>query len=367
MKTTHTVLNAECLTWLRMQPTDSVDLVVTSPPYEDARHLSSREKRLLDIGRKHGIDTGFVKGEFRLSGQAWVDWIVPIVVECCRVSRGLVCFVVEGRTKNFNYSCTPLLLSAAIASGYSRSYVRSIQGKAMQDHHLYPFSIYQRKPIIYRRVGIPGSGGPDFLRNDYEFVLCFSRGRKLMWSDNTAMGSPPKYSRGGNFSHHTQNGRLKNGKEYPQLAIANPGNIIECHGGGGHLGSKYAHDNEAPFPLKLADFLIRTFCPPADPIIEKHWKDVRKKAFGTNVNLHQGTVLDPFAGSGTVAHASALSGRNSISIDLRRSQFNLMKRRLRNECKAVTARKSYRSPSKETFTVSHPFPPEKKLARKKRS
>jgi hypothetical protein len=29
-----------------------------------------------------------------------------------------------------------------------------------------------RKPPIFQRVGIPGSGGPDWLRNDYEFVVC---------------------------------------------------------------------------------------------------------------------------------------------------------------------------------------------------
>ena len=47
-----------------------------------------------------------------------------------------------------------------------------------------------RKPPIYRRVGIPGSGGSrdqhaasgggaDWWRNDYEFCICWTRGGKL--------------------------------------------------------------------------------------------------------------------------------------------------------------------------------------------
>jgi DNA modification methylase len=261
-------------------PSDSVDLVFCSPPYEAAR--------------TYGID-------FKLQGQGWVDWAVERYLECVRVSRGLVCWVVEGRTKNFRWSATPALLMA----------------------DLHRAGVKLRKPPIYTRVGIPGSGGPDFLRNDYESIVCSSKG-KLLWSDNTAMGHPPKFPVGGAMSNRTEDGRRRNAETcitkvktrrkadgirhrdgvYKMPTIANPGNIVQCHGGGGHLGSKLAHENEAPFPEKLAEFFVRSFCPPG------------------------GIVLDCFCGSGTTLAVAVRNERDAIGIDVRESQVELSRRRL---------------------------------------
>jgi 2-polyprenyl-3-methyl-5-hydroxy-6-metoxy-1,4-benzoquinol methylase len=85
---------------------------------------------------------------------------------------------------------------------------------------------------------------------------------------------------------------------------ANPGNVIKCLVGGGVMGSKLVHDNEAPFPEKLAEFFIRSFCPPG------------------------GTVLDPFCGSGTTLKVALANGRSAIGIDIRKSQIELTKRRI---------------------------------------
>lgn len=273
-----------------------MDLVFTSPPYEKAR--------------SYGIG-------FSLEGQDWVDWCVAWWRECSRVSRGLVAAVVEGRTKQFRWSATPALLMA----------------------DLHRAGIRLRKPPIYQRVGIPGSGGPDWLRNDWEFVVCSSKGR-LPWSENTAMGHPPKWAPGGAMSHRLsdgtrrnqwggsaggksqrsrkQDGRLDGGKRPSHLTLtkqeapdgyqppvkANPGNIVSCKVGGGLMGSKLAHANEAPFPEALAEFFIRSFCPPG------------------------GLVVDPFCGSGTTLKVALQHGRREIGIDVRESQVELTRRRV---------------------------------------
>lgn len=70
------------------------------------------------------------------------------------------------------------------------------------------------------------------------------------------------------------------------------------------MGSDLAHKNEAPFPEQLAEFFIKSFCPPG------------------------GTVLDLFSGSGTTAAVAAKLGRNSISVDIRESQRFLWEDRL---------------------------------------
>jgi hypothetical protein len=149
---TPTILQADCLDFLRNLPDGCVDLVFCSPPYEAAR--------------TYGID-------FKLKGQDWVDWAVERFLECHRVSRGLTAWVVEGQTRKFRWSATPALLMA----------------------DLHRAGVKLRKPPAYKRVGIPGSGGPDWLRNDYEFIVCASHG-KLPWSDNTAMGHPAEVGAG---------------------------------------------------------------------------------------------------------------------------------------------------------------------------
>jgi DNA modification methylase len=85
--------------------------------------------------------------------------------------------------------------------------------------------------------------------------------------------------------------------------LANPGNLIKIKVGGGQMGHKLAHENEAPFPQALAEWFIRSWCPPG------------------------GTVLDPFSGSGTTVAAAMALGRRGVGTDIRLSQCELGRRR----------------------------------------
>lgn len=345
----NTLHAGDCLDLLKSIPDNSVDLVLCSPPYEDAR--------------TYGID-------FKLRGQDWVEWAFARYIECVRVSRGLVAWVVEGKTKQFRYTATPVLLMA----------------------DLHRAGVHFRHPHAFHRVGIPGSGGPDGWRNDFEFILVGSKGGKLPWSDNTATGHPPLWAPGGAMSNRTADGRRKNARDksetvaarrdsygftahngepsqtqrmngakrkkwgdggslpetkngdavrriitkprdgmhsqestsYGEPVLANPGNcpqqtytasevvalLAEASDfrhykvGGGVMGSRLCHENEAPYPEQLAEDYIRSFCPPG------------------------GIVLDPFIGSGTTAAAAIKHGRQYIGFDVRESQIDLTRRRL---------------------------------------
>lgn len=95
------------------------------------------------------------------------------------------------------------------------------------------------------------------------------------------------------------------GKKYKPPALANPGNVIDCGAvGGGNMGARIAHENEAPCPEQLVRPLVLTFSPPG------------------------GLVLDPFAGSGTTLAVAVASGRRALGCDLRQSQVDLATRRL---------------------------------------
>lgn len=253
--------SGDCLDLMRAMPSGSVDLAMFSPPYEKRRKYGSLD--------------------FKLKGQDWVDWCAARFIEAHRISRGLVACVVEGTTSKFRYSATPALLMA----------------------DLHRAGVMLRKPPIFRRAGIFGDGGKDWLKNNWEFIVCASHG-KLPWSDNTACGHPPKFPPGGPPSHRKQDGSRVARKEYKPPKLANPGNIIEGSVGGGHMGHELAHANEAPYPVWLVEFFIRSFCPPG------------------------GIVLDPFIGSGTTAHAAMIHGRKFVGFDLREDQIEISKRRV---------------------------------------
>ncbi len=265
----------DCLEWMKGQPADRFDLVFGSPPYE--------------AQRTYGIG-------FTLQGQAWVDWMVSIVLESLWICRGLVVFVVEGRTKNFRWSATPVLLMA----------------------DLHRIGVCLRKPPVFCRQGIPGSGGPDFWRNDYEFILCCTRKRgRLPYARPLEIAQPCKYRTGGAFSYRTKDGQRINEQKHNAGSAAdrqnqrrrgrpektNPGNLIRGSVGGGHMGDDIAHLNEAPFPEWLVELFVRCFAPP------------------------NGWVLDPFSGSGTTAAVCQRWGRNCVGVDIRKSQIQLAKKR----------------------------------------
>lgn len=282
----------DCLDWTRSQPDNALDLVIGSPPYEDARLYGDLK--------------------FKLKGQAWVDWAVERFIDQYRVCKGLVCWVVEGKTRNFRWSASPALLMA----------------------DLHRAGIKLRKPPIFHKVGIPGSGGPDWWRNDYEFVICASKGR-LPWSNNTATGHVPKYGPGGAMSYRRKDGDRRNQwggrlrgiaakdvngelvvtprpshisttelKVYNPPKLANPGNVLKCAVGGSKMGSKLAHKNEAPFPETLIHPFVVSFCPPG------------------------GLVYDPFSGSGTTAAVCAKNNRRFVGTEIRADQVALTQQRV---------------------------------------
>ena len=301
---------ADAEAFLAMLPDDSIDLLFTSPPYLEARTYG------IDAGRKL---------------EDWVAWMVRIVRLASPKVRGLIAINCEGQTRDYRYLPAPYLL--------------------MADLHRLGFNL--RRPAFFHRVGIPGSGGPDWLRADVEPIICITRPGKLPWSDNTACGHTPKWGPGGEMSNRVSDGTRTNqwgktgsmtgttttrNKEKPSIgkprpshhlstrhgrnmcngvpgstkgqcasqpAIANPGNLISLNVGGAMMGHACAHANEAPFPLGLPAFFVKSFCRP------------------------NGIVLDPFCGSGTTLDAAIQNNRKAVGCDVRKSQVTLTQKRLR--------------------------------------
>lgn len=303
-------IQGDCLEVLATLPAGCADLVFGSPPYEQAR-----------LYLEDGSDLGIARDT-----EQWTAWMVDVFRASLRVCKGLVAFVVAGQTRGYRWSAGPALLMA----------------------DLHRAGIHLRTPPIFHRVGIPGSGGPDWLRNDCEFIVCATNGGKLPWSDNTIMGEAPKWEPGGDMSYRNADGDRKNavpgvekkngdlsrktvyrdgpptmeerknvgahrarrqrGYTYVPPERSNPGNVIKCLVGGGVMGENpILHENEAPFPESLAEFFIRSFCPEG------------------------GLCIDPFSGSGTTVAVATRHLRRGLGIDLRASQVEIGRQRLASE------------------------------------
>lgn len=256
-------------------PDQSVDLVIGSPPYLDARTYG--------IGATRGLDE-------------WVSWMLGVTREALRVTRGLVIWVCAGVTRKRCYKPGPeALLVDGVRAG-----------------------LVAWRPCYWYRVGIPGSGGEQWYRADVEYCIAFARDRKAIpYAKPTANGHPPKCPPGGKMSHRVQSGKrvgkshtnrnqnkCMRTQQYHPPDLVNPGNLLRVKVGGGLMGHDLAHENEAPYPIGVPEFFIRSHCPDG------------------------GVVLDPFGGSGTTAQAAWNLHRRYVVSDIRHCQCVLAMRRL---------------------------------------
>jgi hypothetical protein len=282
------------------------DLVVGSPPYIDAR-----------LYLEDGEDLGIAR-----DCRAWVEWMLLVTTEALRVSKGLVLWVVAGKTEDWCYQPGP---EGLLWRWWERG----------GECHCF-------RPCYWHRVGIPGSGTGQWFRADVEYVLAFKRPGRLPYANPIANGHAPKWAPGGEMSHRGKNGTRKNAfgvrtdvpvgtrqhglkdeaetyrahtkrfhqpdgtmeeQSYTPPVLANPGNLIHTTVGGNQLGSSLSHDNEAPYPEDVPAFFINSHVPPG------------------------GLVLDPFSGSGSTIAAALSLGRRGVGCDLRQSQCVLGRKR----------------------------------------
>lgn len=347
---------ADNLPWLQELPDGCCSLTITSPPYESAR--------------TYGIG-------YKLTGQAWVDWMIPRVVEMCRVTNGLVCVNMAGQVRQHRYSPVVEWLVADLTRRHGLAC-----GPA---------------PYVYFRFGIPGSGGKRYHRRDHEPIYCFCRPEvlPLAWSDNVACGHPPKWAPSGEMSNrlaggarvnqwggrrasgrgtHASGNRQPPGRpshdyakpegapglfgeveEAPRLvsprpregqhsqestlyeppAIANPGNVVR---------EKY----DAEAVRQLLDDLISRRVEPGDVIrclaggghmgdsrlaheSEAPFPETLVEFFARSYCPPGGAVLDPFCGSGASGAVAVRLGRRFLGCDIRLSQCAVARLRIARE------------------------------------
>lgn len=254
---------ADSLEWMKTQPDKRFALTIGSPPYPKK------------FRRYHG--GAFSKN---LGSREWVDWMVNFTIEAVRITSNVVIWVANGCVNDGVYepACEGLMW------------------------HMYQLGYATERPVVWHKNAPPNRR--DWFGNDWEYCLAFrpkDSTRAFNWQ---AIATPPKFKSGGRFSQRDASGNRKVGSEYPQGQLARPRDVLRVTVGGGHLGSKLAHENEAPYPEKIVEPFVLSCASEGE------------------------LVLDPFLGSGTTAAVARRFGREFVGVDCRQSQIELTQRRL---------------------------------------
>lgn len=248
------IFKGDCLDILSEIESDSVDLIVTSPPYADQRKST------------YG---GIKPNEY-------VEWFLPIAKEMFRILKPTGSFVLNIKEK--------------VVSGERHTYVLELIIALREQGWL-----WTEEYIWHKKNSFPGKW-PNRFRDSWERCLHFNKNKQFaMYQDEVRvpMGDWKK-SRLKNLSETDRvrdeskvgSGFGKKIENWADRDLALPTNVL-------HMATECSNKNHsAAFPEALPLWFIKLFTKPGD------------------------VVLDPFSGSGTTVKVAQESGRTGIGIEL---------------------------------------------------
>ena len=261
-----TLLLGDCRTTLRQLDADSVDLIITSPPYANQRANTY----------------GGVKPD------AYVAWFFPIADELRRVLKPTGTFILN-------------IKEPAVGGERHTHVIELILAMRSQGW------LWTEEFVWHKKNCYPGKW-PNRFRDAWERLLQFNKQRQFKmnqeavmvpigdWYDNRMRNlsdvdrTRDESKVGSGFGKKVENW-LGRAKVYPTNVLHG---ATEC-------GNR---NHSAVFPIWLPAWFIDLFTDPGD------------------------TVLDPFIGSGTTALAALSKGRNIIGIEIHEPYYQALKQRL---------------------------------------
>lgn len=247
-------------------PADSVDLIVTSPPYADQRKTT------------YG----------GVSPDEYVKWFLPISAELLRVLKPTGTFILN--------------IKERVKDGERHTYVLELILEMRKQGWL-----WTEEFIWHKKNSYPGKWSNRF-RDSWERLLQFNKNRKFKMLQEEVMIPTGDWAKARlkNLSETDKtrdtskvgSGFGKNISNWLNRDKAYPTNVL-------HLATECNNKNHsAAFPESLPEWFIKLFTEAGD------------------------TVLDPFAGSGTTLFVAQRLQRNSIGIELVPEYFETIENRL---------------------------------------
>ena len=260
------VFEGDAAELLRALPAESVNLVITSPPYADQRRAT--------YGGVHPDD--------------YVDWFMPFADGIQRVLRPDGTFILNIKEK--------------AVRGERHTYVLELILAMRRAGWLWTEEFIWHKKNCY-----PGKW-PNRFRDSWERLLQFNRQRKFQMYQEAVMVPVGDWAEGRlrklsdtdrvRDESRVQSGFGKNISNWVGRKLAYPTNVL-------HMATECANrSHSAAFPETLPDWFIRLFTEPGD------------------------LVLDPFAGSGSTLAAAHKLERRAIGLELNPEYCALMRERL---------------------------------------
>jgi site-specific DNA-methyltransferase (adenine-specific) len=247
-------------------PDNSVDLIITSPPYADQRKNTYG-----------GINP-----------DKYVEWFLPISEELLRVLSPSGTFILNIKEK--------------VVEGERSTYVMELILEMRKQGWL-----WTEEFIWHKKNCFPGKW-PNRFRDAWERLLQFNKNKKFnMYQDEVMvpMGDWAK-SRLKNLSETDKrrdnskvgSGFGKNISNWVEREKAYPSNVL-------HLATECSNKNHsAAFPEELPEWFIKLFSKEGD------------------------TILDPFMGSGTTNLTASRMKRNSIGIEILPEYYEMVKKQI---------------------------------------
>jgi DNA modification methylase len=244
----------DCKDELKRLPSNSIDLIFTSPPYADSRQTTY----------------GGIKPD------EYVEWFLPISQELLRVLKPTGTFVLNIKEK--------------VVNGERHTYVIELILALRKQGWL-----WTEEFIWHKKNSYPGKW-PNRFRDSWERLLQFNKTRKFNMYQETVMVPMGDWAekRLKNLSNTDKqrdpskvgSGFGKNISNWVGREKAYPTNVL-------HLATETRNKNHsAVFPEDLPEWFINLFTKTED------------------------TVLDPFMGSGTTIRVAQRMGRNAIGIEI---------------------------------------------------
>lgn len=266
MKLTTNIYLGDCREKLKLISDNSVDLIVTSPPYADQRKST------------YG----------GISPDKYVEWFLPASEQLLRVLKPTGTFILNIKEK--------------VVEGERSTYVMELILAMRKQGWL-----WTEEFIWHKKNSYPGKW-PNRFRDSWERLLQFNKEKKFNMYQEEVMVPMGDWSKNrlknlSNTDKVRDNSKVgsgfgKNISNWLNRDRAYPTNVL-------HLATECNNKNHsATFPEELPEWFIKLFTKEND------------------------TVLDPFMGSGTTLAVAKKMKRNSIGIDIVPEYYDMVKNQL---------------------------------------
>lgn len=268
------IIHGDAFDLIKEQPDNSVDLVITSPPYAD----------IVNYGKNISIK----------KPTEYCDWLLPLFNEIQRVLKPSGSFIL-----NINDNCN---------KGYRNTYIYELIYKNSINNNLKLYDTY----IWHKMNGIP-NGSKKRFRNNTEFIFHFVKDRKYLkfYMDRVLQEQSKATSDRRKYPWQLKNhgvitdGKRGNKTEYNAERLptkVRPDNVFRFH------TAALARDNTirhpAPYHRQLPEYFIKLLTDIGD------------------------VVLDPFAGIGTTGLPCKDMERKFVGYELNEKYCDFGNKRL---------------------------------------